>query len=224
MCVLSYNKNILLFKMVYDIKQIVSSNAKLDSTYRRMVSKCNWVNLYYGIASQQIRENNFKKVVEVGIGYGVHAKEMLDNTELEHLYLVDPSIPYEGDLFSKDILNNLNGFNNLLKNIYINLENHSHRYTHFRQPSISITNYEIPDNSVDLVFLDGDHSYDAVSKDLPFWYAKLRPGGFLLGDDYASCHPETRKAVDEFVSSNGYFMDLLKKPGNKYPIYKIVKE
>ena len=126
-----------------------------------MVSKCNWINLYYGIASEQIRQNDFKKIVEVGIGYGVHAKEMLDNTELEHLYLVDPSIPYEGDLFSKDILNNLNGFNNLLKNIYINLEDHSHRYTHFRQPSISITNYEIPDNSVDLVFLDGDHSYDA---------------------------------------------------------------
>ena len=96
--------------MVYDIKQIVSSNNKLDPIYRRMVSKCNWINLYYGIASEQIRQNDFKKIVEVGIGYGVHAKEMLDNTELEHLYLVDPSIPYEGDLFSKDILNNLNGF------------------------------------------------------------------------------------------------------------------
>ena len=73
--------------MVYDIKQIVSSNNKLDPIYRRMVSKCNWVNLYYGIASEQIRENDFKKIVEAGIGYGVHAKEMLDNTQLEHLYL-----------------------------------------------------------------------------------------------------------------------------------------
>ena len=62
------------------------------------------------------------------------------------------------------------------------------------------------------------------------WIKTLHAGelfglkSFLLGDDYASCHPETRKAVDEFVSSNGYFMDLLRKPGNKYPIYKIVKQ
>ncbi len=210
--------------MSSDIKGDISSNNELDANYKYAVSKCNWIDLYYGIASDEINKNNFKVVVEVGIGYGVHAKEMLDNTELEQLYLVDPCIPYEGDVFSLDILNKLQGFNNLLRNIYKNLEIHSDRYTHFRQPSLSITNHDIKDNSVDLVFLDGDHRYEAVIQDLPFWYKKLRSGGYLLGDDYASCHPGTRKAVDDFVRSNNYKLEFLRKPNNKYPIYKIIKE
>lgn len=38
------------------------------------------------------------------------------------------------------------------------------------------------DKSIDLLFLDGDHSYDAVFGDLNTWYPKIK--GRLLGDDY----------------------------------------
>ena len=33
-----------------------------------------WAGYYYGIFSQVIKDNNFKTCVEVGIGYGFHAK------------------------------------------------------------------------------------------------------------------------------------------------------
>lgn len=54
---------------------------------------------------------------------------------------------------------------------------------------------------LDLVYIDGDHRYEFVKKDLTTWYEKLRVGGFLCGHDY-SLHPfpEVKRAIDEFVS------------------------
>ncbi len=43
---------------------------------------------------------------------------------------------------------------------------------------------EVPDGSLDLVFIDGDHSYEAVRADIKAWLPKVRPGGLLSGHDY----------------------------------------
>lgn len=40
------------------------------------------------------------------------------------------------------------------------------------------------DGSVDLLFLDADHAYEAVRRDLLAWLPKIRPGGILCGHDY----------------------------------------
>ena len=40
------------------------------------------------------------------------------------------------------------------------------------------------DQSVDFVFIDARHSYDAVLEDLKAWWPKIRPGGILAGHDY----------------------------------------
>lgn len=185
-----------------------------------------WAGLYYGVFSYIINANNFKKCVEVGIGYGFHAKEILDNTAVEQLYLVDPMRYYENDIFADTIIQ-YGGFEKHIKNIITHLKPHENRYTWFRCPSLDITNEQIPDNSIDAIFLDGDHSYDAVSKDLPFWWNKLKIGGWLLGDDYASCHPGTTKAVDEFAYKNNLKLEFLTKSDSSssgYPIYVFIKQ
>lgn len=38
-------------------------------------------------------------------------------------------------------------------------------------------------NSIDFVFIDGEHTYDAVSADIQAWLPKLEPGGTLAGHD-----------------------------------------
>ena len=181
-----------------------------------------WAQYYYGIFSKVIRDNNFKTCVEVGIGYGFHAKEILDNTSVDKLYLVDPMCYYPDDGFTSQVLN-YGGFEKVVKNIKTYLNIHDNRYTWYRNPSLSITNEQIPDGSVDAIFIDGDHSYEAVSKDLPFWWRKLRNGGWLLGDDYQYSFPGVIKAVDEFASNNNLKLEFLTKPGGVYPIYKFVK-
>jgi hypothetical protein len=40
------------------------------------------------------------------------------------------------------------------------------------------------DGSLDFVFLDADHSYEAVMRDIASWLPKVRAGGVLAGHDY----------------------------------------
>jgi hypothetical protein len=47
-----------------------------------------------------------------------------------------------------------------------------------------------------MVFLDGDHSYDYVMREIPAWWSLLTENGWLAGHDYESC-PGVRQAVEE---------------------------
>jgi predicted O-methyltransferase YrrM len=49
----------------------------------------------------------------------------------------------------------------------------------------------------DLLFVDGDHSYEAVCTDLRTWLPSLKPGGILAMHDID--HPPVKKAFDELV-------------------------
>lgn len=52
-------------------------------------------------------------------------------------------------------------------------------------------------NELDLVFIDADHSYAAVKKDIENWKPKIRKGGVLAGDDNG--YPDVRTAVAELL-------------------------
>ncbi len=58
----------------------------------------------------------------------------------------------------------------------------------------------MPDRSVDLVFLDADHSYEGVMEDWHEWLPKVKPGGYLSGHDYGDKRFGVKKAVDESLA------------------------
>ncbi len=43
---------------------------------------------------------------------------------------------------------------------------------------------DFPDNFFDWVYIDGNHYYDYVRQDLEIWFPKVKPGGYVTGDDY----------------------------------------
>jgi predicted O-methyltransferase YrrM len=56
---------------------------------------------------------------------------------------------------------------------------------------------EFDDRSLDLVFVDADHSEEWVLRDLSAWLPKVRRGGIIAGHDYGSRHhPGVKLAVD----------------------------
>ena len=62
------------------------------------------------------------------------------------------------------------------------------------------------DGELDFVYVDGDHTYEAVKADLAAYAPKLRPGGLLAGDDYGVAgwwEDGVTRAVDEFVAAGG---------------------
>ena len=53
------------------------------------------------------------------------------------------------------------------------------------------------DASLDFVFIDAEHTYDAVKQDIAAWEPKIKPGGWVMGHDYCDKFPGVRQAVQE---------------------------
>lgn len=63
------------------------------------------------------------------------------------------------------------------------LEVHGARCELWRKTSLDAVNL-FADGELDFVYLDGNHSFESVSAELPVWWRKVRPGGVLCGHDF----------------------------------------
>jgi predicted O-methyltransferase YrrM len=76
------------------------------------------------------------------------------------------------------------------------LENMGDRkFTPIRKESIEASK-DFEDESCDVIFIDMDHSYEAVKQDLIHWFPKLKKGGYIAGHDID--WPGVSRAVNEF--------------------------
>jgi trans-aconitate methyltransferase len=82
-------------------------------------------------------------------------------------------------------------------------------------PSVAAAEH-VADGSLDLVFIDADHSYEGCKADILAWRSKVRPGGWLMGHDYHKGNfPGVVQAVDELVPGARLDVDdvwLVRKP------------
>ncbi len=76
----------------------------------------------------------------------------------------------------------------------------------------------VADNSLDFVFIDGDHRYEHVKLDVESWMPKVRPGGLISGHDYNPRQPGLIKAVHEHFDPLG--LQVFKKPGYVWGVWK----
>ena len=63
---------------------------------------------------------------------------------------------------------------------------------------------KIPDNSVDLLFIDGSHEHQQIRKDIRNYWPKLKSDRVLLGHDYQKAFPGVRHAVYWAFGEGGY--------------------
>jgi len=61
---------------------------------------------------------------------------------------------------------------------------------------------EFEDKTLDFVFIDADHVYENVKKDILAWLPKVKSGGTIAGHDYVSYHPGVIQAVNEIFGDN----------------------
>jgi predicted O-methyltransferase YrrM len=73
----------------------------------------------------------------------------------------------------------------------------------------------------DVIFLDGDHTFETVKNELSGFWTKVNEGGVLAGDDYD--WPEVKKAVDEFANEKKLHVKFLSKEARGYPTYFFLK-
>ena len=55
------------------------------------------------------------------------------------------------------------------------------------------------DESIDFVFIDGEHDYESVKKDIKDWLPKVKKGGVIAGHDYVQIHQGVIQAVTELL-------------------------
>ena len=63
------------------------------------------------------------------------------------------------------------------------------------------------DNSLDFVFIDGDHTHEACKADILAWLPKMKDGSILAGHDYGWCTGVRTAVHDALGEGNGKYED-----------------
>src|SRR5690606_32334564 len=78
------------------------------------------------------------------------------------------------------------------------------------------------EDSIDLLHIDGFHTYEAVSEDFASWYPRVKPGGIILFHDVQArlqdfgawkFWDEIRGQYETFTFNHGFGLGVLRKPG-----------
>lgn len=126
---------------------------------------------------------------EIGVFEGDNSLALLSNLDSLHLLVcVDPFLHYpefdkatpnkRGKVFNAD-------FQKVKYTFYSKLLPYYRRfileetYSEFAAP-------QYPNDFFDFVFIDGNHSYEYVFRDIVLWLPKIKNGGIICGHDYVN--------------------------------------
>ena len=140
------------------------------------------------IRRQVLKElGDVKTIIEIGVWRGRFSEVLLQEIKPEKLYLVDPWVStHEND--GDDALTDQKNAAEM-EEIFNAVQSRFSKQIDLGQVEIirdisenGLGRFE--NGSIDMVYIDGDHSYDGVMIDLALSYQKVRVGGFIMLDDY----------------------------------------
>jgi hypothetical protein len=129
---------------------------------------------------------------EIGVETGKHAQNLFENLSIQMLYLIDAYESYDGldvDAHGTDGKANF-------ELAISKLRQYEGKF-HF---SIGMSDtpgvVESIPNNLDFLYIDGNHFYEFVKKDLENYVPKVKQGGVIGGHDFDQI--DVRKAVYEY--------------------------
>jgi spermidine synthase len=158
-------------------------------------------------------------IAEIGVFRGEFAKYIIQVTQPEHLYLVDI---WQGSWGSGD----KDGNN------YVKIENMEEIYLQLfhqvkNKPNIHIVRSSshnflksCSENYFDAVYVDGDHTEEAVYQDMVDSFRVVKAGGLLMGHDY---HHQIKIAVDRFCINFNQKIKIVTDDGCPSFLIEIIK-
>lgn len=173
-------------------------NKKIDD----FLNTDNWFN-YQEFYDMVANKKEYKIYVEVGVWKG-HSISYLANkikkTNKENIKI------YAVDLFEDSYQwennTNLNSQFPIIYEIY----NKNLSLSETRDDIIDLKGFSwemssnFEDKSIDFIYIDADHEYESVVKDINAWLPKLKIGGMISGHDYPN-FIGVKKAVDEIIKN-----------------------
>ena len=156
--------------------------------------------------------------VEIGVYKGDLSKVLLNECNIRYLYLIDP---YEGGYanFKESPDNTQKVMDERFKSVSrFFAKTYPERSTFIRKKSEDACS-DVPDD-LDFIYIDGNHAYEYVLKDLETWVPKVKVGGLVMGDDWEKGFPGVVKAVRYYCRN----YDLLELPYKSYEKFKFTKK
>jgi predicted O-methyltransferase YrrM len=139
-------------------------------------------------------EQGFTEGAEIGVFTGYFSEIMFKNIPGLHLYCVDIWGEGKYKRAEEECLERLQSYN----------------ATIIKKYSVEAAK-NIPDGSLDFVYIDGAHDYDNVKADIEAWTPKVRIGGIVSGDDFydfPSGKGGVMRAATEYTSHHHYNLRL----------------
>jgi len=160
---------------------------------------------------------------EIGVFRGDFSEQILLHVRPHRLHLIDPwkfepAPEYERSVYGRARA----GGQSELDAIYRSVRE---RFDHEIQVG-TVVIHRVPseaaatsfaDEYFDWVYIDGNHLYEFVMRDLESYYPKVKPGGLIAGDDYGLkgwWDNGVKRAVDEFAQRGG--CDPLRTVGTQF--------
>ena len=131
------------------------------------------------------KELGFTSGAEIGVLYGEYSEKLCKALPDTQIYSIDPWRFYPvHNNFRKEwryepMYQRVVKFLAPYKNSHI-----------IRKPSVEAAQ-DFPNDSLDFVFIDGDHRFQAVTNDIAEWTKKVRIGGIIAGHDFVRGASET---------------------------------
>jgi hypothetical protein len=146
-------------------------------------------------ARSHFRKDQLLNGVEIGVQKGDNAISILRELPVQRLFLIDPYVPYEDALGQADSSADyeiaqakLAGYSQVIW---------------LRKTSESAIREFRNEKAIDFVYIDGNHSYEFVRRDLTLFYPLIKSDGLIGGHDYTPLHETVVKAVNEFAEETG---------------------
>lgn len=146
---------------------------------------------------QMINHNGYTLGAEIGVARGNTTVKLLRHCPELFLFAVDkwtnelkPEAGAMGDLRYWSPIQ-------VRKEFVSNTRSCQNRIHLLEGDSVKMAN-RVSDNSLDFVFIDADHRYEAVKADIIAWTPKVRDGGIVCGHDVNA--PGVIQAIRELIS------------------------
>lgn len=141
------------------------------------------------------------KMLEIGSYMGESTSMFASTGLFDEIHVIDPHEGYEefNDLFGWT-------WEDVKKEWEINTRHYRDIIHLWNEYSYDIAP-RVSDNYFDFIYIDGDHSYEGIKRDLELYLPKIKQGGVVAGHDYHNQWPGVMKAVNQTVGTPDLVFD-----------------
>lgn len=145
---------------------------------------------------------------EIGVASGEYSEHILKYWKGQKLFSIDPWMEYPREVYRDNANVSQTRQEEFYQRTVNRLKEYGNRSVMLRKTSAEAVK-QFNNGTLDFVYIDARHHYEAVKEDIALWRPKVKRGGILAGHDYVDGMLGegdfgVKSAVDEFVKDTGY--------------------